>query len=114
MAKIKRFTTADGGYHGELGFYCPGCKQRHFINDKETELQSEEHYKLMGFKRPDIWTFNNDFESPTIRASVLVRWLNHCCHSFVTDGKIQFLNDCTHHLKGQTVELYDILTEEVE
>jgi hypothetical protein len=27
------------------------------------------------------------------------------CHSFVTDGKIQFLPDCYHSLKGQTVEL---------
>lgn len=29
------------------------------------------------------------------------------CHSFVTDGKIQFLNDCFHSLKGQTVDLPD-------
>jgi hypothetical protein len=26
------------------------------------------------------------------------------CHSFVRDGQIQFLGDCTHALKGQTVE----------
>jgi hypothetical protein len=30
-----------------------------------------------------------------------------CCHSFVTDGKIQFLGDCTHALAGQTVPLED-------
>jgi len=30
------------------------------------------------------------------------------CHSFITDGKIQFLSDCTHHLAGQTVDLNDI------
>jgi hypothetical protein len=29
------------------------------------------------------------------------------CHSFVTDGRIQFLNDCTHSLAGQTVDLPD-------
>lgn len=29
------------------------------------------------------------------------------CHSFVTGGKIRYLNDCTHHLKGKTVELLD-------
>lgn len=34
-----------------------------------------------------------------------------CCHSFVTDGRIQFLSDCTHALAGQTVDLPD-LTEE--
>jgi hypothetical protein len=27
------------------------------------------------------------------------------CHSFVTDGRIQFLSDCTHALAGQTVDL---------
>ena len=27
------------------------------------------------------------------------------CHSFVTDGRIQFLGDCTHSLAGQTVDL---------
>jgi len=27
------------------------------------------------------------------------------CHSFVTDGQIQFLGDCTHKLAGRTVPL---------
>jgi hypothetical protein len=27
------------------------------------------------------------------------------CHSYVTDGRIQFLGDCSHHLAGQTVDL---------
>jgi hypothetical protein len=27
------------------------------------------------------------------------------CHSYVTDGRIEFLSDCTHHLVGQTVDL---------
>lgn len=30
---------------------------------------------------------------------------NSICHSFVTDGNIQFLSDCTHSLAGQTVPL---------
>jgi hypothetical protein len=30
------------------------------------------------------------------------------CHSFVTDGRIQFLGDCTHALANQTVELPDL------
>lgn len=29
------------------------------------------------------------------------------CHSFITNGQIQFLDDCTHALKGQTVPLED-------
>jgi hypothetical protein len=33
--------------------------------------------------------------------------INTVCHSFVTDGRIQFLGDCTHKLVGQTVDLPD-------
>ncbi|WP_219631785.1 DUF6527 family protein [Stenotrophomonas maltophilia] len=29
----------------------------------------------------------------------------HTCHSFVRDGQIQFLSDCTHALAGMTVPL---------
>lgn len=29
------------------------------------------------------------------------------CHSFIKDGKIQFLGDCTHALANQTVDLPD-------
>jgi hypothetical protein len=31
--------------------------------------------------------------------------VDHRCHSFVVDGQIQFLGDCTHKLAGQTVPL---------
>ena len=30
------------------------------------------------------------------------------CHSFITDGKIQYLSDCTHSLAGQTIDLPNI------
>jgi len=30
------------------------------------------------------------------------------CHSFIRDGKIQFLGDCTHALAGQTVDLPEL------
>jgi len=111
MAKIKRYTEADGGYHGELAFMCPGCGWRHFINDILTEPNA---------KANGTWTFNGDFDKPTIRASVLTRSYRKNetngnydvevdrCHSFITDGMIQFLDDCQHSLSGQTVELPEI------
>ncbi len=103
MAKIKRYTETEGGYHGELAFMCPGCKCRHFINDQETKI-----------KNAPVWGFNGNYENPTITPSVLTKYpvLNdddsvnyNTCHSFITDGKIQFLGDCEHELAGQTVEL---------
>ena len=99
MAKIKRYTTADGAYHGELGFMCPGCKEIHFITDNLTEEKAICN---------GPWAFNNDFETPTISPSILVQWTEHRCHSFIKNGMIQFLTDCTHDLKGQTVELPEI------
>lgn len=112
MAKIKRYATADGGYHGELGFMCPGCGCRHLINDKLTEIPD--------LPSNHIWTFNGDFDKPTIRDSVLTRSYRKNpdtgkydieidkCHSYITDGKIEFLSDCQHSLAGQTVELPEI------
>jgi len=32
------------------------------------------------------------------------------CHSYVTDGRIQFLADCTHALAGLTVDLPELLS----
>lgn len=101
-----------------VAFYCPGCKSYHEVN-------------INGTNHP-VWTFNGDYNKPTFSPSILVRsghytgredktncWCTYAkehpdedipfkcgiCHSFITDGKIQFLGDCTHELAGQTVEL---------
>jgi hypothetical protein len=106
MAKIKRYTEKDGVYHGELGFICKGCGYRHFITDNEST-----GHQL-------CWEFNKDYEKPTINPSILFNrdvpdeYLKegnmHRCHSFIKDGMIQYLGDCTHQLAGQTIELPDI------
>ena len=57
------------------------------------------------------WTFNGNLESPTFSPSLLVTgYLNEKnpdgrCHSFITDGKIQYPSDCTHEYAGKTIEL---------
>ncbi len=79
-------------YEGRGGytFYCPGCKGGHTV---QTDA-------------PDGWGFNGDLEKPTFTPSVkLSRGERVRCHSFVTDGQIQFLNDCEHALAGSTVPL---------
>ncbi|AIF51990.1 DUF6527 family protein [Pelosinus sp. UFO1] len=83
-----------------LLFDCPGCKYPHKVN-------------VEAFEDQPVWQYNGNADSPTISPSIRVKWdegddhRQCCCHSFVTDGKIQFLNDCTHALAGQTVELPD-------
>lgn len=60
------------------------------------------------------WTFNGNFEKPTFRPSMMARCTlgpekrEHRCHSFVTDGKIQYLGDCTHALRGKTIDLPEL------
>lgn len=74
-------------------FFCPGCDEHHAFNSS--------------------WNFNNDFENPTVNPSLLVTGggrPDYRCHSFIKEGKIEFLSDCSHNLKGQTVEL-PLLTE---
>jgi len=86
-------------------FECPGCGIHHAFYTVQTNRPGEEHA---------VWSFNGDVERPTFAPSLLVRWEEgearepRVCHSFVRDGQIQFLSDCTHHLAGQTVDLAEI------
>jgi Family of unknown function (DUF6527) len=83
-------------------FNCPGCGNSHapYIRPHKSPSGAS-------------WEFNGNSEKPTFSPSILVRIertdgsKTAICHSFVTDGKIKFLNDCTHALAGQTVEIPD-------
>jgi len=48
-------------------------------------------------------------DKPTFAPSLLCNGHDPAlrCHSFVRDGRIEFLPDCQHALAGQTVELPD-------
>jgi hypothetical protein len=80
---------------GEYIFYCPGCQSNHLIDITPN--------------RPSFHRLTGTSEKPTIRASVLSRGDTKNgiprCHSFVTNGEIKFLDDCTHDLAGKTVQL---------
>ncbi len=106
-----------------LAFYCPACQGYHTV---PIDPGPRDH-----------WTWNNDVDKPTFYPSVDVTsghymrshvpgsscWCTYnkehpeeaedgfeCsrCHSFVKDGMISYLPDCTHALAGQTVPLGDI------
>lgn len=102
MARIgKKLRSLEGG---RVAFMCPGCGYMH-------------HVRIKGEGRP-MWGYNGDPDAPTFSPSVLVTYDGTDagqedapparCHSFVRDGRIQFLSDCTHELAGQTVELPNI------
>jgi hypothetical protein len=85
---------------GMLAFECPGCGSLHAVYTDQSNV-------VNGVVNQ--WTYNNNGNSPTFFPSVDV-----CrddpgrrCHSWVSDGKITFLHDSFHNLKGQTVDLPD-------
>jgi hypothetical protein len=95
-----KLRSAEGG---RILFFCPGCNHGHMIN--------------VGDSPGPRWGYNNNPVLPTFTPSILVSSggykdedgediprVTHC-HSFVTDGKIQFLSDCEHSLKNQTVDI---------
>lgn len=71
------------------------------------------------------WQFNGDLESPTFSPSLLVtgkkmptqdeadrimadekiELSDMVCHSFIRNGNIEYLSDCTHEYAGKTVKL---------
>lgn len=108
---MKLRISAEGG----IAYRCP-CGDAHYVT------------------RPR-WTWNGDLERPTFTPSVLVTtghyiplerndgscWCTYnaehpddpapfgCyrCHSYVRDGVVEFLADCTHALAGKSVPLGD-------
>jgi hypothetical protein len=125
-----RVISGDDNNPKVVAIVCPGCNEEHQIwvaNDHPNGAR---------------WSFNGDFNNPTFKPSLLVRsghyipehksdscWCTwneehkddpapfKCkqCHSYITDGKIQFLGDCTHALAGQTVDLpFNTLANEEE
>lgn len=62
-----------------------------------------------------MWMWNNNIIEPTFTPSLLVNTTDPAsfCHLFLTDGKIQFLGDCFHDLKNQTVDMVDISEPEI-
>ena len=75
-------------------FHCPGCEYGHPFEVDAPDGAG--------------WNWNGSLDRPTFTPSLLVNHGSESqCHSFVTDGKIQFLGDCRHKLAGQTVDLPD-------
>jgi hypothetical protein len=103
---MSKLIKIEGGRPGEFVFQCPGCGVGHSV--------------LTDTSQKPCWQFNGSFKRPTFSPSILVEGhytrdedgtLTHevvICHSFVRDGKIEFLWDCTHKLAGKTVDMEDV------
>lgn len=84
--------------------WCPGCDMVHGINTrlKTTPADMEQPF----------WTWNHNPKAPTFDPSLLVHIHGkedpRKCHSFIRDGKWQFLSDCYHKLANQTVDMVPV------
>lgn len=115
MAALGSFLrTVEGN---KIAFWCPGCRISHAV-----------------FVGDNGWKWNGNVQRPTFSPSVLVtsghylhgdkpgncycdfaerhpdlakgcEWKCERCHSFVENGRIRFLRDCSHDLRGATVDL---------
>lgn len=93
LSRILRSASGD-----QLLWRCPGCNRPHAVR-----------------YGPGGWTWEGGAERPTFNPSVLVKYDGAdagrdgappaVCHSFVREGRMIFLADCTHALAGQTVPI---------
>lgn len=100
MSKIKLIEYKDENgqkFHGDQYMYwCDGCGFEHVF-----ALQAEGGHHQ----------FNGDLDNPTVVPSLVEDFTpGRMCHSFIRNGNIQYLTDCSHHLAGKTIELPDIDT----
>ena len=106
---VKRWVSWMAPTEAGLDFWCPGCDEMHSI-------RTESIYSN--------WEWNGDEVRPTISPSIAVSAPANpnaseefkeyrtasMCHSFVKDGMIQFLGDCTHAMANQTVAIPPLST----
>lgn len=110
MAEARARVVEEAGRQ-YLWIWCAGCQTHHRAVvsaggwawnrsvDRPTLTPS---VRVSGTRMP------TDAEAERILAGERVDLERTCCHSFVTDGRIRYLDDCTHALAGQTVDLEPI------
>lgn len=81
------------GTPGVFIHFCPGCKDFHYFH---TTYKNRSNAS---------WSFDGNLEQPSFHPSMNIG--PSYCHYWLKLGKIEFLGDCHHALKGQTVDLPD-------
>jgi hypothetical protein len=112
MAQISKFLRSLES--GKLMYWCQGCEDAHVVTVEGSRA----------------WGYNGNPDAPTFTPSVLTQWhklvreggrwtgeyhrdangdpIKQVCHTFITNGQVQFLSDCSHALAGQTLLLPEL------
>ena len=94
MAKFR--VATDNKDEKRFIFYCPACEVCHWVRERGPSPC----WQVTGIEE----------DKPTVRPSIRVRVDDdNNCHFFVENGKIKYLKDCTHRLKGQTVDILGLV-----
>lgn len=90
---MPRFRLHDDGDWKTLVFHCPGCKRDHPIRVKAPQ--------------GPVWSWDGNLDAPTVSPSLLCDQNDpeRRCHLFLIGGRIRFLDDCHHALRGQLVDV---------
>lgn len=117
MGQISRFLRNIQYSPSQYGltYWCQGCRELHQVITSG----------------PGAWEYNNNPDAPTFHPSVKVtglqiyqddrgdwtgKWKKDAsgnpipliCHTYITDGMVRFLEDCTHEFAGQTLPLPEL------
>lgn len=120
---ISRYLRRTDG--NRLTYWCQGCCDYHSIDlgrwawDGNTEtptfspsvLVRSGHYAEHSQVGTSCWCTYNEEQRRAREPEAPFRC--GICHTFIQNGMVQFLPDCTHELAGQTLRLAE-LPEEVE
>ncbi|WP_425618061.1 DUF6527 family protein [Anatilimnocola sp. NA78] len=107
--KAQPLKITDTGYT-----FCEAAEATHVMLNMPGPIPTRIIPVMIGGTRAGTgnWTWNGSVDSPTLKPSILTRSGHEnkpiVCHTFVNDGLVQFLGDCTHELAGQTVPLLDV------
>lgn len=80
-----------------LQWFCEGCQEHHGVP----------------IEGANAWRWNGSTDNPTLHPSVLINRgrsnpTRHTCHMWITEGRVQFLGDCTHALAGKTTDIPEV------
>lgn len=100
-SKMRRI---EGRTYKGLAHWCPACNEAHAFAIEGKNSSGA------------CWTWDGDVEAPTFAPSMLIKTGPYphqpneqpridVCHYFLKKGIIEYLGDCTHHLKGQKINL---------
>ena len=103
MKAVIKQIEEQGLTYTALMFVCPGCLD---IYPGSTGLHM---LPVNSADKTPSWEFDGNLETPTLSPSILTRYgEGRQCHSFLRNGKFQFLDDCSHSLAGQVVDIPDL------